>query len=430
MIRKLKTNWIAIALTVVVIISLILSWAIWTNPFPYDGARDSLSNKQSQYSPQSMGDVYLPTKVIQTSRSGKQNQLYSQQDNLVLNVKDQLRHWKLNHTTTIKRDNSDVYLSYLRRRNSLMLTYPDEIPGTVFNETFSQSVDTGKVSQLNHIVIPLNGQHEIYLLSDHRYSIYRLHVDKGNFSKVRKLLTKMKKIAVEHKIINGSAVMMYSRSFELPVLGYQVTSQNIDNLSSNLMNSNRHTTITANRSGDETVYTDGTNKRIIYDRQLGTLKYENYLSKDDRESTSQIYQHFYNKLTATGIPLDSLRYDSSSNHGRKLNYRTYVDSFPIFNNNGYGEITLESKSNGNERYWLSLYSLQVPLPLKHQMVKLPASGEIISQLHNSNHLKDVKDVRVGYAWHNDDQNSRVVKLVPTYFVKYKGNWVEYTELQK
>lgn len=430
MIRKLKTNWIAIALTVVVVISLVLSWAIWTNPFPYEGSRESLSNKQSQYTTQSMGDVYLPTKAIQTDRSGKQSQLYSQRTSLVLNAKKELRHWKLSHTTTIKRDNSDVYLSYLRRRNSLMLTYPDEIPSTVFNETFSQSVDTSKISQLNHIVIPLNGQHEIYLLSDHRYSVYRLHVDKGNFKKIRQLLTGMQKITVDHKIINGTAVVMYPRSFELPVLGYQLTSQNIDNLTANLMSTNRHNTITTNRSGNETVYTDGTNKRVLYNWQNGTLKYENYLSKEDREATSQIYSHFYSKLASTGIPLDSLRYDSASDHGRKLNYRTYVDSFPIFSSNGYGEITLESKQNGNERYWLSLYSLQVPLPIKHQLVKLPSSTEVINQLHQSSHFKEIKDLRVGYSWQTDTQNKQLVKLVPTYFVKYRGNWIEYTELEK
>ncbi|WP_076460304.1 YycH family regulatory protein [Limosilactobacillus caccae] len=432
MIRKLKTNWQAIALTVVVIISLVLSWIIWTNPFPYEGARhENFSNSQSQqFTPQSMGDVYLPTKAIQTGKDGRQNQLFSQKANLVLSVKKQLQGWKLGRTSIVKRDNSDVYLSYLRRRNSLMLTYPDEIPSSVFNETFSQAIDTARVGQINHIVIPLNGQREIYLLSDHRYGVYQVRVSKGSTSKVKRLLAPMKKIPVDHKIINGTAVMMYPRSFELPVIGYQITSQNIDNLSASLMSTSQHTTITANRSGNETIYTDGTNKRLIYNRSIGTMKYENYLSKDDRESTSLIYPHFYTKLTKIGIPLDNIRYDSASAHGRRLTYRSYVNGFPIFNNNEYGEVTMESTSGGNERYWMSLYSLQVPLPINHQNVKLPSSTEVINQLHATNRLKDVNNLRLGYAWKTENKNHRTVKLVPTYFVKYRGHWVEYTYLEK
>ena len=431
MMKKLKSNWQSIALTVVVLLSLFISWIVWTNPFPFEGARhESLNNNQSQqYTPQSMGDVYLPTKAVETDKKGTQNQLYSPKANLILSVKKELGNWKLGRTNVVKQNNSDVYLSYLRRRNSLMLTYPDEVPSSVFNETFSQSIDTDRVNQINHIVIPLNGQHEIYLLGDHHYSVYRVRVEQGKFNHIRQLLKSMEQIPVDHKIINGVAVMMYPRSFELPALGYQITAQNIDTLSASLMSTNQHTTITANRNDHETTYTDGTNRRLIFNHQDGTIKYENYLSKDDRESTGQIFPHFYNKLTAIGIPLDNLRYDEVSEHGRRLNYRAYVNSFPIFNSNGYGEVTLESTSGGNERFWLSLYSLQVPLPSDHQMVKLPSSTDVINQLHATNRMRDIKDLRVGYVWKNNNDN-RVVKLVPTYFIKYRGHWVEYTELEK
>ena len=431
MMKKLKSNWQAIALTVVVLLSLFISWIVWTNPFPFEGARhENFNNNQSQqYTPQSMGDVYLPTKAVETNEKGTQNQLYSPKANLILSVKKELEDWKLGRTNVVKQNNSDVYLSYLRRRNSLMLTYPDEVPSSVFNETFSQSIDTDRVNQINHIVIPLNGQHEIYLLGDHHYSVYRVRVEQGKFNHIRQLLKSMDRIPVDHKIINGVAVMMYPRSFELPALGYQITAQNIDTLSASLMSTNQHTTITANRNGNETTYTDGTNRRLIFNRQNGTLKYENYLSKDDRESTSQIFPHFYNKLTTIGIPLDNLRYDEVSEHGRRLNYRAYVNSFPIFNSDGYGEVTLESTSGGNERFWLSLYSLQVPLPIDHQMVKLPSSADVINQLHATNRMRDIKDLRVGYIW-KTDKDSHVVKLVPTYFIKYRGHWVEYTELEK
>ena len=76
MIKKLRTNWLTIALAVVVIISLILSGLIWTNPFQYDGVRRENARGGQQYTTQSMGDVYLPTTVVRTDQRGSQSILY------------------------------------------------------------------------------------------------------------------------------------------------------------------------------------------------------------------------------------------------------------------------------------------------------------------------------------------------------------------
>ena len=72
MMKKLKSNWQAIALTVVVLLSLFISWIVWTNPFPFEGARhENFNNNQSQqYTPQSMGDVYLSTKAVKKKKKG------------------------------------------------------------------------------------------------------------------------------------------------------------------------------------------------------------------------------------------------------------------------------------------------------------------------------------------------------------------------
>ena len=85
--------------------------------------------------------------------------------------------------------------------------------------------------------------------------------------------------------------------------------------------------------------------------------------------------------------------------------------------------------SGTERCQMSRYSLQVPLPINQQEVKLPATPEVLNDLHASPHFRDIKGIRVGYLWRSDDSN-KVVKLTPTYFVWYHGNWVDYEQLLK
>ena len=79
---------------------------------------------------------------------------------------------------------------------------------------------------------------------------------------------------------------------------------------------------------------------------------------------------------------------------------------------------------------MSLYTVQVPLPLSGETVKLPSTTTVINELHANSRFKDITDLRVGYLWKDDQQDDKVVKIVPTYFVKYHHNWVDYTELLK
>lgn len=432
MIKKLQSNWLTIALTLVVLVSFVLSGIIWTNPFQYERPhRENSTSASQQFTTQSMGDVYLPTTIVRTGKDGQQNLLYSQRANLINDVQKNMRDWKLGRTSEVKTNNSDVYLSYLRNHHSLMLSYPDNVSGEAFNETFDQSIDTNRVKGINHIVIPLTGVHEIYLLRDYHYEIYRVRVSQGDFAKLPKAGRNVQLIPVDHKIIKGHAMMVYPHAFTLPKLAYQVSNQRINNLSTNLLSTNRHTSVTSHEDGDKTIYTDGTNRHLVYDHTDGTVDYENDIGHSNVVATSQLYTHFYNTLVKTGMPLDNIRFDQSRDHNRTFIYRTYVEGFPIINTDGYGGAKLQASQSGIERYWMSLYTVQVPLPLSgNQDVKLPSTTSVLNELHASNHFKDITDLRVGYLWKTNQQDDKVVKLVPTYFVKYHHRWVDYTELLK
>lgn len=432
MTKKIKIKWLDLALVVVVVISLILSGIIWTNPFQYDHPRDTGSSSQDT-STQSIGDLYLPAQVVKNGNGQDQHLLYSSRVNLVRQVQRQIKHWQLGRSVLVKNNNSDVYLSYLRQPNSLMLSYSDPVPATIFNETFGQTLDTSKIKQVDHILIPLNHPRNIYLLSDHGYRVYRVRIGRGNDNHYLKPFIgknhSINRVAVEHKIINGRTLLLYPRSFSLPVFGYQVTAQNADTLSQNLISSNKRSTVHTSHNGHVTTYRDGANKRVFYDHWNGKIHYRNLLSKQDVPERSQLYSYFYRLISRTGIPLNNLRYDGISSEQRMISYRSYVEGFPIYNRDGYGAIQAKAANNGKLQLWMSLYNIQVPLPINHQTVKLPSTTTVFNDLRQNNKLRNVSDIRVGYLCHSDS-TSKVVRLTPTYFVKYDGSWVNYQKLEK
>lgn len=68
--RGMRANRILIhlGLILVVLLSVVLSWFIWTNPAHYEKTKQQSSRNsnvvQSEQSNKSVGDIYLPTQVI------------------------------------------------------------------------------------------------------------------------------------------------------------------------------------------------------------------------------------------------------------------------------------------------------------------------------------------------------------------------------
>lgn len=434
MIRWIRNNGLALALTIAVVISVIFSGIIWLNPERTGSSFQKASNSTSteQMSAQTLGNIYLPTQVVITNRSGKQYLNYGQKRNTVLTVRESIEKWGVSRMNTVRTNNSDVYLSYLRTPHSLMLSYPDRVPTGIFNEAFSTNLNESRAPWINHIVIPLNGSNSIYLLADKNYAVYRVRISASNLAKLKPFAKGGNKIPVDYHIVNGSAVLMSRQSFKLPVYGYQVTTKNADNLIQNLLSAANLSSLNNRINGDVTTYLAGTNRQVSYNRSLGTLVYQNFQSKNNDKSASQLFNTLYNRLNGIGADLENVRYDSFSRAHSQIVYRSYVNGFPIYNNNGYGEFRMQATKSGLDRDQLSVYSIQVPLPINSAKVKLPSSATVLDQLRQTGKYPGIRNMRIGYTWQTQTKGARsnVVRLVPTYYVNYQGNWVDYQTLIK
>lgn len=434
MIRWIKNNGLGLALTIAVVISIVCSGIIWLNPERTGGSfqRANNDNSTQQMSAQTLGNIYLPTQVVATNSHGIQFLKYGQRKNVVLTVREAIERWGLSRMTTVRTNNSDVYLSYLRSPNSLMLSYPDRVPTEIFNSAFSTDLNASRAPWINHIVIPFDGSDSIYLMSDKNYAVYRARISSGSLSRLRNLARGGNRIPVDYRIVNGSAVLMSRHSFRLPVYGYQVTTKSADNLIQNLLSATNLSSLNNRINGNVTTYLSGANRQVAYNHSLGTLTYQNFQSRNNDESTSELFNNLYSRLNGIGADLENVRYDSFNEAHSIITYRSFVNGFPIYNNNGYGEFKMQSTKSGLERYQLSVYSIQVPLPINSAKVKLPSSTTVLDQLRQSGKYPGVRNMRIGYSWQTQTKGARsdAVRLVPTYYVNYRGNWVDYQTLIK
>lgn len=430
MIKRIKDNWESILLAIVVLLSLILSGIVWANP--YHGEHrfgDSNVGSTKETTTQTMRDIYLPTQVVKTNSDQAQYLLYGQKENPILTVRQVMEKWKFYRLSRVETGRESAYHNYLRTDNSLMLTYPDTVPTTILNDSFNQDLSSRNLKKINHIVIPLDSKNQIFLLGDNGYKIYRVSVKKNNLKRIKNSLRGGSRISVDHKIINGRPIMTYPRSIKVPEYSYQVDKLNVDTLSQTLMNSSKNSSVTRRTEGDNTVYQDGASKRMTYNSSRGTIDYESYAGKSTQYGYQQVYGHLYNLLAKTTTPLNSLRFDDYDSRTGAITYRSYVENFPIFNDNGYGTAQIQENNDGVQRYQISQYSVTVPLPTSRRKVELPSSAVLFNGLRASGKVKDMRGLRIGYQWDNSKTGPSLT-LKPTYFIKYKGSWVDYTALTK
>lgn len=172
---------------------------------------------------------------------------------------------------------------------------------------------------------------------------------------------------------------------------------------------------------------------MTVDSKLGTVYFEDYSDSGTTRNlslTNQLKKSF-NLLTSLGVPMDNIRYYGFDATSNSVIYRSYVEGFPIFNQTENGDVRIQLTSNGLDRYYFSLYSLQVPVPTtgQKQAVTLPSSTSVLKRLKAAGY-KDSKigSIELGYEWSQNKSSKLVIDLTPTYYVYYNGTWRTYTSM--
>ena len=171
---KITKALLPIGLTIAVAVSVTLSALIWTNPAQYEHNRQhSSNNPTTELNTRPQKDVYLPTQVIHSDATGKQQLLNNRKINLTAEIRTALSAWKYGSVTRVHDVTHAQYLGYLKQKNSLLLSYASPVNVKIFNTVFGTNL--GRTStQFSRILVPLKGGKYLYLMDDRNQEVYRV----------------------------------------------------------------------------------------------------------------------------------------------------------------------------------------------------------------------------------------------------------------
>ncbi|MFC6314779.1 YycH family regulatory protein [Lapidilactobacillus achengensis] len=425
-----KTNLLVrFVLIVAILISLVLSYLIWTNNQRYERKSDTESTVTTALitNQQALSQVFLPTEVVKVDQKGNQQLVYNHKENLVLEIRKLMANWsyRSSHRSTKR------YADLMALNGSVQLIYADQLSTQLFGEVAKQ--DSLKSATTDHafdrIIFNLTGDLDhVYFLDDRTQSVWESRVSKADADPVATLINKCDfKVKVTQETLSGQPRLFFSDSVKLQPYSYLINRRNETTYISALMSSDNNANVESRESGGQTVYYGGGSyhNQLIVDHRSDQLEFVDNSRTTIPESLNRLQESGFTMLNSIGNPLTDIRYYDADNTKKTIAFRSFVEGFPIFQQSDFGAVKITFSRSGSHIKFSSRV-LQVPVPAANGQVTLPATATILQKLIAAGYRKgEIQDLVVGYQWITDQEEADIVDLKPTYYAKINDRWQTY-----
>lgn len=427
---KLRNVWLPASLIIAVLISLVLSGMMWTNPAHSNlSSRTKVTKNSDSNSTTTFQDIYLPSQLISTSNSGQQELLTNSRVNVATDLRDRMSHFTAEKAKTISQHNSKKYLAQLKRKGTILMDYNSAISVNFFRKAFNNQIKIPN-QKFNRMQLMLNDPNHLYLLNDQNYRVVRVTLKNNKVGKLYKNSTKiMVKHSVSFRLFHGKIILNYPKSVKLRTYSYQLTQQTQDYYANRIMTTNSNSNVQIKRHQNSTDYDDHGFRHMTVDKKTDTVNFTNYNSQVKSSSFLQTMNHVYEQLVMVGMPLDSVRFYSYDPGSDTAEFRTYAGGLPVFDQSNFGAIQMKVLDQSSYRMKFSLDSLQVPIPPVRSTATIISTDDLLKQLKAAGVKENkIQDIQLGYEWSRDKSLPKVVNLSPTWYIKIGNQWENYHKL--
>ncbi|WP_429971704.1 two-component system activity regulator YycH [Fructilactobacillus sp. Tb1] len=426
MMVKLKRYLLPILLGIVVLISVVLSVSLLTNParFSSKAHEKKATTLHTESTSRNMIDVYSPTQLIENTDTD-QKLLTSASTNLVSEVFKTMQHYDYSHLEKVTQGNREKYVKLMNRPDSLMLNYNNQISSDMLAKVLHYDQFAGK-GNIKRIILPINDDNHVYLLNDDNYAAYKVDVSSRKLNQIHKILDqKITKNRVELRSINGHAYIYFPNQVNMKDYGYMLQEQTQNSYLNRIIGNT--TTAAVKHQKNKTIYSSQ-NQDLTFDNNDDVI-YNNYRPSEKTKNQISALKAAYQNAVELGVPLENTKFDTYNEKEHNVNYRLYIEGFPVYSNQQLGVYTYKFINGNTQRYSFSLRDFQVPVPTDKQNTTLPSSRTLLSDLEKSKvNMKQISGIRLGYQVVPDTQNKLIVTLQPSWFIKYNNQWISYRYL--
>ncbi|MEG0732579.1 MAG: two-component system activity regulator YycH [Vagococcus sp.] len=412
---------VKISLIVLILLSLVLSWKIWTKPANRSLAEKGKDPSSELVQTKKMTEVYVPTKLFYHKE--KDNLLYSNKETVINSLHNKLvaLHYKSNEALGEKETREAFYAL-----NSFNLLFPKELPVSVYESVYKADFKLPKELQefnFNRIIYSFDTE-KIYFVNASLKKSIAFDV-KGDSKTLKDMVTNEKKnnyfpVTLEPENISGIYYM--KDEIKLKTYSYIVATQSFTTFSkaffdqSNDLYSNDSENVNLSNAEGESLTIQADNGEVNY---FGKLK------SQESDSKNSFYFDTFPYVENIGNTLGTLRYFDVKDGD--ITYRNYIEGFPVFGQNMKGRLEVIVQ-NRNVFVRTNQEMIQIPIP-SSETVTLMTTEDLMAELVSAGvDTSLINDAQIGYEWQTNAETKQAADLVPTWYIHYDGAWYSHNEL--
>ncbi|MBS4196467.1 YycH family regulatory protein [Lederbergia citri] len=429
----------SIALTVLVALSIFLTWSLWTYKPKYEFPDTKYVHKISIADQKDAAQLIKPIKVLFDIDDEVFGTVYDEDINSILS---QMSTWNIYNLGGARILNPEKIeeLSHPDKGNRVEITFPDLVPFDLYKGILHFEGDVLPNASFDRIVIDLDGDGKggssVSFISTSEGREYKSNV---NAERVATLLndTRAKKnvydeyTAMEIKGPEEKMRTIYvtAKEKQMSINQYAIEYFSPEKFKAALFRDPAKVRRDDIHSAGEK-YTDDRSLMNV-DFTTNMIEYINPGMETVTEtpySNSDVLKRSIDFVNEHWGWTGNYRYFNMSLYEKKTIFQLFKNNFPIFNEQGMTSILLNWGNEEIYRYKRPYFSIKVNIELPGRIEKVLPSGEsVLNKLLKDPNFKPemFESMLIGYKLSKSTELTDVIDLEPSWYYLYGGSWIRY-----
>ena len=413
-------------LTVLVLISILLTWNLWT----YQPKLDMLEENSNYVAGVTVSEKQEVQKIVKP-------------DQVLFHIKEQ--HYGTKNTAELEKMIKDMsqwsifdvknYSDKVENIEGLIhgsgnaeIIFPGEVPIELYRSVLMIEGKKVPSFNFNRIIINVDNLEKengiIYFVSSGNQQVYMGHISSANLNEFNRDFYKNANQYPQYfayKASDRRTLFLPETETEMMAYKYLPVTLNSDDFKDALFTDPSFVQKSFVPQGEE--YTNNSSKMSI---NYGTniLRYVNPTADDNYlDSSYGLVKRSIDFVNEHGGWTDTYRFVSKSDYKQSVTFRLYsMEGYPVFNDRGLSEI---NEVWGKDE--ISMYvrpNISLDLLTETKRVMLPSAHEVVEFLQTKKNIKPelIEQMTLGYRMERDSEENKLILLEPAWFYFYDGTW--------
>lgn len=414
-----------IILTVLVTVSVILTWNIWT--YQPELEKNESDSHYIESEVQKLAEVIKPGQVL----VHQEGQHYLTQNETEINrVRTELSKWTLYNFEDVS-NLAKEFTAFVHAEGNAELIFPSTVPLDVYrSELNTDGQDLPKV-YFDRIVFNTGDveSHEtkVYFINYKNKKVVQAQAHSAQTNDfIRSLASRASEFPeyISEEVSSSRMLFLPKNTVQLSPLTYYIDHLDINQDFRNELFNDPDKVKQENVSvGQE--YTDGSSLLTVF-KDTSVIEFVNPGQRSDMDGTTgSLIRNSLNFINSQPGWDDFYQYADISEAERMVSFRLFNNGYPVFNEQGMSEIKHEWGNEDIYRYERPYFTLISPPFADNQSeLSLLSGQQVLDVLTKSRNIElaDVEDVRIGYKLSKADPKEPVIYLEPAWYYRYGGAW--------